>query len=52
MTVPRGSSAGSAAAMPRETGTPDAVMPFVQYAVAINGDWLAGAGGTCGGGAG
>src|SRR6185295_16854371 len=35
-TVPTGSSCGSAAAMPRWTGTPEAVTMPLQYAVALN----------------
>ncbi len=52
MTVPSGNTAGSAAAIPRETGTPDAVMPLVQYAVAMKGTGAAAICGARGGGAG
>jgi len=52
MTVPRGSTAGSAAATPFETGKPDAVTPPRQYAVAVNGDDAAARTGAGGAGAG
>src|SRR6267142_4831419 len=44
MTVPTGSSSGSAAAMPLWTATPDAVSRPLQYAVALNASRAPGAG--------